>query len=159
MTTLNETTQMTGTNSIEKEITLRAPRERVWRALTDAQEFGAWFGMTLDGSFQQGQAIRGRMSNPKYAHFDIEFVVETIAPQHLFSYRWHPYAIDQNVDFSKERRTLVEFHLSDAPDGTMLRVIESGFDHVPAGRRAEAFQMNTKGWTAQVENIRRHVEK
>ena len=82
-----------------------------------------------------------------------------IAPQELFSYRWHPYAIAQNVDFSKEQKTLVEFHLSDAPEGTMLRVIESGFDHVPAGRRAEAFLMNGKGWTAQVENIRRYVEK
>ena len=159
MTTQTDTTQMTDTNSIEKEITLRAPRERVWRALTDAQEFGTWFGITLDGSFKEGQAIHGRMSNPKYAHIDVEFVVETIAPQKIFSYRWHPYAIDQDTDFSKEQRTLVEFHLSDAPEGTMLRVIESGFDHVPAGRRAEAFLMNSKGWTAQVENIRRHVEK
>ena len=159
MTTITDSAQMTDTNTIAKEITLRAPRERVWRALTDAQEFGAWFGMTLDGSFKEGQAIKGRMSNPKYAHIDVEFVVQAIAPRELFSYRWHPYAIAQNVDFSKEQKTLVEFHLSDAPEGTMLRVIESGFDHVPAGRRAEAFLMNGKGWTAQVENIRRYVEK
>ncbi|MDQ2665706.1 MAG: SRPBCC family protein [Gemmatimonadota bacterium] len=159
MTTLTETAQMTDTNSIEKEITLRAPRAKVWRALTDAQEFGAWFGVTLDGAFKPGQPIHGRMTNPKYAHIDFEFVVETIAPQELFSYRWHPYAIAENVDFSQEQKTLVEFHLSDTPDGTMLRVIESGFDHIPAGRRAEAFLMNGKGWTAQVENIRRYVEK
>lgn len=159
MTTLTDTTQMTDTNTIEKEITLRAPRARVWRALTDAQEFGAWFGITIDGSFTAGQPVHGRMANPKYAHVDFEFVVETIAPEELFSYRWHPYAIAEGVDFSQEQKTLVEFHLSETPDGTMLRVIESGFDHVPAGRRAEAFLMNGKGWTAQVENIRRYVEK
>ncbi|CAN5890941.1 SRPBCC family protein [soil metagenome] len=159
MTTLTETTQLTDTNSIDKEITLRAPRTRVWRALTDAQEFGAWFGITIDGTFKAGQPVHGRMNNPKYAHLDFEFVVETIAPEDLFSYRWHPYALDAAVDYSKEQMTLVEFHLSDVPDGTKLRVIESGFDHIPAGRRAEALLMNGKGWAAQFENIRRHVEK
>ena len=156
---MTQTTEMTDTNSIEKEITLRAPRERVWRALTDAREFGAWFGITLDGPFTAGQPVHGRMANPKYAHVDFEFVVETIAPEELFSYRWHPYALDAAVDYSKEQKTLVEFHLSETPDGTVLRVIESGFDHIPEARRAEAFMMNGKGWTSQVENIRRYVEK
>lgn len=156
---MTQTTEMTDTNSIEKEITLRAPRERVWSALTDAQEFGAWFGITLDGAFKAGQPIHGRMTNPKYAHVDFEFIVETIAPQDLFSYRWHPYAIAQGVDFSQEPTTLVEFRLTDTAEGTMLTVIESGFDQIPEGRRAEAFLMNGKGWTSQVENIRRYVEK
>ena len=159
MTATTEATGMTDTNRIEKEILLRAPRTRVWRALTNSKEFGTWFGVNMDGAFQAGHAIRGKLANPKYEHIAFEFVVDRVEPEDLFSYRWHPYAMDTSIDYSKEQKTLVEFHLSDTADGTMLKVIESGFDNVPAGRRAEAFRMNDKGWGSQVENIRRYVEK
>lgn len=151
-------TQATDTNVIEKEIVLRAPRSRVWRAISNAQEFGQWFGMTFDGGFKAGQPMSGKFSNPKYAHLTLHMEIVSITPETLFSYRWHPGAMDPNVDYSQEPTTLIEFHLSETADGTKLTVIESGFDQIPEWRRAEAFKMNSGGWTSQVENIRKYVE-
>jgi uncharacterized protein YndB with AHSA1/START domain len=145
------------TDRIEKEIVLKAPLPRVWKALTDTKEFGAWFGVSLDGRFAAGQPIRGRITIPGYEHVTMEVTVEKLEPQTYFSWRWHPAAIDPGVDYSKEPTTLVEFRLAEVPEGTRLKVIESGFDNIPAARRAEAFRLNSGGWAAQVENIRRHV--
>jgi uncharacterized protein YndB with AHSA1/START domain len=147
----------TKTDRIEKEILLRAPRSRVWRALTDAKEFGSWFGVALDGPFVAGGRTTGRITHPGFEHVRFEVSVERIEAERLFSYRWHPFAIDPAVDYSKEPTTLVEFRLEDAPEGTRLMVVESGFDRIPAGRRDEAFRMNSGGWAQQLENVRRHV--
>lgn len=149
----------TGTDRIEKEVVLRAPRARVWRALTTAEEFGAWFRVKLDGPFAEGAAVRGRISIPGYEHVTMEVLVERIEPERYFAYRWHPYAVEPGVDYSQEPTTLVEFTLGDAPDGTRLSIVESGFDRIPAGRRAEAFRMNDGGWTSQLKNIERHVSQ
>ena len=149
---------MTSPDRIEKSIVLRAPRARVWRALTDAQEFGTWFRVKLDGPFSEGATVRGRITHPGYEHLTMEMQVERIEPERLFSYRWHPYAIDPKVDYSKEPPTLVEFRLEKIPGGTRLTVTESGFDRIPAGRRAEAFRMNDAGWVEQLQNVARHVE-
>lgn len=149
---------MTNTNSIEKQIVLRAPRARVWRALTDAAEFGTWFGVKLEGSFEVGKSVRGRITHPGYEHIVFEMIIERMDAPVLFAYRWHPYAIEPAVDYSKEPATLVEFKLEEAEGGTTLTLVESGFDRIPADRRAEAFRMNDQGWTEQMENIRRHVE-
>jgi len=149
---------MTITDRIEKTILLRAPRSRVWRALTDAAEFGAWFHVNLEGPFAVGRTVRGRITFPGYEHVMMEVKVERMDPEVRFSYRWHPYAVDPKIDYTPEPMTLVEFRLDDAPEGTRLTVTESGFDRVPAARRDEAFRMNTQGWASQVDNIRRHVE-
>ena len=149
---------MTDTNRIEKKILLRAPKARVWRALTNADEFGTWFGVKLEGPFAVGKVATGRITHPGYDHLTMEVTVERIDPEHGFSFRWHPYAIDPSVDYSKEPTTLVEFRLDETPDGTLLTVVESGFDAIPAHRRAEAFRMNDDGWSAQMDNIRRHVQ-
>ncbi len=150
---------MTVANSdrIEKQILLRAPKPRVWRALTDAGEFGAWFGVKLEGQFAVGESIRGKITHPGYDHLTMEVTVERMEREELFSFRWHPYAVDPKVDYSSEPTTLVEFRLEASPDGTEPTAVESGFDNVPAARRAEAFRMNSQGWTTQMENIRRHV--
>lgn len=148
----------TSTDQIEKKIALRAPLSRVWRALTDAGEFGAWFGVKLEGRFAVGERIAGNVTYPGYEHLMMELWVERIEPQTLFSFRWHPYAVDPSIDYSKEPTTLVVFRLEETPEGTALTVVESGFDKVPKERRDEAFRMNTQGWAAQSENIRRHVE-
>jgi uncharacterized protein YndB with AHSA1/START domain len=145
------------TDRIEKTILLRAPRSRVWRALTDAKEFGSWFGAKLEGEFQPGARASGRITTAGYDHLEMELWVEKIEPERLFSYRWHPYAIDPKVDYSNEPTTLVEFRLEDEAGGTRLTVVETGFDRIPAARRAEAFRMNEGGWTQQVRNIERHV--
>ena len=147
----------TTTDRIEKEIVLRAPRARVWRALTDAAEFGTWFGVKMEGAFAPKTRVRGRITIQGYEHVTMEMAIERMEAERLFSYRWHPYAIDPEVDYSKEPPTLVEFRLEDAEGGTKLTVVESGFDRIPPERRDEAFRMNDGGWTAQVENIRRHV--
>jgi uncharacterized protein YndB with AHSA1/START domain len=129
----------------------------VWRAIANAEEFGAWFRVKLQGQFAAGATIRGQITHPGYEHLTMEILVERIEPERLFSYRWHPYAIDPEVDYSKEPTTLVEFRLEDAAGGTRLTIVESGFDRIPAARRDEAFRMNDGGWTQQVVNIERHV--
>jgi uncharacterized protein YndB with AHSA1/START domain len=149
----------TSTDRIEKNIKLRATRSRVWRALTDAGEFGQWFGAKLENPFAEGTTVRGRITHPGYEHLTLELQVERIEPEHYLALRWHPYAIDPGVDYSSEPTTLVEFRLEEAEDGTQLTVVESGFDQIPLARRAEAFRMNDNGWAAQMRNIERHVTK
>jgi uncharacterized protein YndB with AHSA1/START domain len=144
-------------NRIEKHVELKAPIARVWRALTDYREFGEWFRVALEGPFVPGQLSRGRILHPGYEHLTMEFVVQKIEPERLFSFTWRPYAVDPKVDYSSEPPTLVEFHLEKAPAGTLLTVTESGFEKIPAHRRAEAFRMNEGGWTQQMQNINRHV--
>ena len=144
---------------IEKRIELKAPVSRVWRALTDYREFGEWFRVKLDGPFVAGQVSTGYITYPGYEHLKWEAVVKDIVPERLFSFTWHPYGIDPNVDYSKETPTLVEFKLEKTETGTLLLLTESGFDKVPAGRRAEAFRMNDGGWTEQMKNIENHVAK
>jgi uncharacterized protein YndB with AHSA1/START domain len=143
---------------IEKVIDLKAPVARVWRALTDHQEFGTWFRVRLEGPFVPGQVSRGNITYPGYEHVRWEAVVQAMEPERRFSFTWHPYAVDSKADYSQEPSTLVEFTLEQIPTGTRLRIVESGFDRLPAHRRDEAFRMNEGGWSAQAENIARHVE-
>ena len=142
---------------IEKSVLMRAPRSKVWRALTNADEFGTWFRVKMDSGFAVGKTATGRITHPGYEHVRLSVEVERMDPERLFSFRWHPYAVDPKQDYSKEPTTLVEFRLEEAPGGTMLTVVESGFDRIPAGRRDEAFRMNSQGWSIQMENIQRHV--
>ncbi len=144
---------------IEKTIELKAPVSRIWRALTDHQEFGAWFRVRMEGPFVPGQVARGRITYPGYEHIQWEAVVQKMEPERLFSFTWHPYAIDPKQDYSSEPSTLVEFSLRKIPAGTLLRVVESGFDKLPANRRHEAFRMNDEGWSIQVKNIAEHIEQ
>jgi uncharacterized protein YndB with AHSA1/START domain len=142
---------------IEKRVELKAPVARVWRALTDYREFGEWFRVALEGPFVAGQPARGRILHPGYDHLTMEFVVRKIEPESLFSFTWHPYAVDPKTDYSSETPTLVEFRLEATATGTLLTVTESGFERIPAHRRAEAFRMNDGGWAQQMKNIERHV--
>jgi uncharacterized protein YndB with AHSA1/START domain len=144
---------------IEREILLKAPRAKVWNALADAESFGQWFGVKFQGQrFVPGQVTQGYITYPGYEHVLMQVEVQKLEPQRLLSFHWHPYAVDPNQDYSKEPPTLVEFILEEAEGGTLLRVIESGFDKVPAARREEAFRMNSGGWDEQVGNIQRYVE-
>ena len=146
------------TDRIEKQVTIRAPRSRVWKALADRTEFGSWFGVRLPaGTFGAGQAVSGNITNKGYEHMVLEMEVVEVTPESHLSYLWHPYAIDPAVDYSGESRTLVTFTLADAPEGTLLTIVESGFDKIPPQRRDEAFRMNDGGWTSQIRNIERHV--
>jgi uncharacterized protein YndB with AHSA1/START domain len=147
------------TDRIEKRVELNAPASRVWRALTDHREFGQWFRVALESPFVPGQVTRGRITYPGYEHLVMEVVVRQMEPERLFSFNWHPYAVDPNTDYSIEPPTLVEFRLERTAAGTLLHLAESGFDALPPGRRDEAFRMNAGGWAEQVKNIERHVRQ
>ena len=168
------------TERIEKRVTLRAPVSRVWRAISDSREFGRWFGFTLEGPFVEGKPVKGTFdgkideaaiveyqksrglapSRVKLPEASFVFCTpERIQPERFFSFRWIPYGIDAEADPENEPTTLVEFMLEPAPEGTYLTIVESGFERVPAHRRARAFRMNEGGWAAQAENLRKHVER
>ena len=142
---------------IEKRIELKAPVARVWRALTDHREFGEWFRVKLEGPFVPGQVSRGQITHPGYEHVKWEAVVQEMKPERLFSFTWHPYAIDPKIDYSSEPSTLVEFRLEKSPSGTLLVMTESGFEKIPKDRRIDAFRMNDNGWAQQLKNIEKHV--
>ena len=144
-------------DTIEKRIELKAPVPRVWRALTDFREFGQWFRVALEGPFVPGQVARGRITYPGYEHVRWEATVKDMQPERLFSFTWHPYAVDPKLDYSQETPTLVEFRLEKIPTGTRLVITESGFDGIPAQRRIEALRMNEGGWAEQTKNIEAHV--
>jgi uncharacterized protein YndB with AHSA1/START domain len=156
------------TDRIEKQILLRAPRERVWRAIVDSQHFGRWFGISFDGPFVEGRSIGGqimptivdaevaRMQKP-FEGFRVEFAIDKIEPMRRFSFRWHPYAIDPKVDYSKEPMTLIVFELEEASGGTLLKISESGFDKIPLERRAQAFKANEGGWEKQTKLIEKYL--
>ena len=146
------------TDRIERQILLKAPCPRVWRALSNAEEFGNWFGVALKGQlFTAGQWAKGYITYPGYEHVVFNVLVEQVIPERLLSMRWHPYAIDPAVDYSHEPTTLIVFELKEVEGGTLLSLVESGFDRIPAARRQEAFRMNSSGWDEQMLNIEKHV--
>ncbi len=146
-------------DQMEKQIELKAPLSRVWRALTDYREFSEWFGVKLEKPFLPGQTSQGQITVPGYEHIRMEIEVQKMEEEKLFSYTWHPYAVDPGVDYSQEPSTLVEFRLEQTAGGTLLTVRESGFGKLPAARRDEAFRMNDRGWSQQMKDIQSHVEQ
>jgi uncharacterized protein YndB with AHSA1/START domain len=153
---------------IEKKVLLRAPRARVWRALTDSTEFGRWFGVKFEAPFRPGAHMRGVIvgtaidaevakAQRAYADVPFEITIDRIEPERLFSFRWHPYAVERDVDYSTEPTTLIAFELEDGADGVLLTVSESGFDRIPLARRAKAFAANEQGWSIMVTLFERHV--
>jgi uncharacterized protein YndB with AHSA1/START domain len=156
------------TDRIEKKILLHAPRKRVWRALTDAKEFGTWFGMKFDGPFAPGATMRGVIvptqvnadvakAQKPYEGLPFEITIEKMEPERLFSFRWHPNAIERGVDYSAEPTTLIEFVLEEVANGVLLTVTESGFDRIPLARRAKAFTANEQGWGMVVKLIEEYL--
>ncbi|HKX00431.1 MAG TPA: SRPBCC family protein [Bryobacteraceae bacterium] len=156
------------TDRIEKKILLRAPIERVWRALADSTEFGSWFGMKFDGPFAPGAKVRGVIrptavdpevakAQKQHEGVTFEITIEQMEPERLFSFRWHPGAVDPKIDYSAEPATLVVFALEPASNGVMVTVTESGFDRIPLARRAQAFQANEQGWGIMVHVLEKYV--
>src|SRR5437867_3000267 len=156
------------TDRIEKKILLRAPRARVWRAITDAEEFGKWFGVKFDRPFAPGALMRGVLvgtavdaevakAQRAYADIPFEITIDRIEPERLFSFRWHPFAVERGVDYSGEPTTLIEFVLDEVAGGVMLTVSESGFDRIPLERRAKAFTSNEQGWAIMVTLIEKYL--
>lgn len=148
---------MSSTNEIRKQLLVQAPPSRVWRAITDADEFGAWFRVKLESPFVVGRETSGQITYPGWEHVRFTLRTEAIEPETRFAYRWHPYAIDMDKDYSAEPMTLVEFLIEPRDGGTLVTVVESGFDRLPPERIAEAFRMNERGWAEQLDNIAAHV--
>jgi uncharacterized protein YndB with AHSA1/START domain len=148
----------TSTDRIERKIVLKATRARVWRALTNIDEFNGWFGVRLSGKqFAAGERFTGNVTYPGYEHLTMEVTIQQCEPDRVLSWRWHPHAVDPQIDYSTEPTTLVEFRLDDAVGGTLLTLVESGFDQIPPGRRMSAFRGNSGGWEIQMQNIEKHV--
>ena len=147
----------TNTDRIEKTMVLRAPRERVWQTITDTGEFGRLFNFELAGSFAPGALIKGRLTLEGYEGVTFELTVERMEPGRLFSWRWHPGGVERDVDYSAEPTTLVVLALEDHPEGTLLSVVESGFDQVPLPRRTTAFRDNDQGWAEVLRLMERRV--
>lgn len=156
------------TDRIEKKVLLHASLKRVWRALADSGEFGSWFGIRFEGAFAPGVTVHGVITpttvdpvvakaQEPYAGKRFEVVIEKMEAERLFSLRWHPHAVDANHDYSAEPMTLVEFALEEVKEGVMLTVTESGFDQIPAARRAQAFTANDGGWGMVVGLIAKYV--
>ncbi len=157
------------TDRIEKQILLKAPLQRVWRALSDYADFGYWFGVKFDRPFTPGALVRGVIAptgvnadvaqkQKQYEGLPFEITIEQMEPERLFSFRWHPYAIDRTVDYSGEPTTLIVFSLEQIPDGVLLTITESGFDSIPLARRAKAFTANEQGWTMCVRLLGQHLD-
>lgn len=158
--TATTTAAPSSTDRIEKRVDLDAPQSRVFRALTDVAQFNAWFGVKLDAPFVPGAAVSGKLTFKGYDHVTITIWIEAVEPERFFSFRWHPYAIESDVDYSAEPTTLVTFTLESIDAAhTRLVIVESGFDAIPESRRAKAFAMNAGGWNGQAENIRKYVER
>ena len=147
------------TDRITEKVLLRTHRTRVWHALADSEEFGRWFGVNGLGVFTPGATVRGKVTHKGYEHLTWEATIERMEPGRMFSYRWHPYAVDPDVDYSGEPTTLVVFSLEDAPNGTLLTVVETGFDGIPAARRAKAYEMHEQGWAGQMKAISEYLVK
>jgi uncharacterized protein YndB with AHSA1/START domain len=156
------------TDRIEKKILLKAPRDRVWRAISDAKEFGTWFGVAFDGDFAPGARVTGKIVPTKvdpevakmqepYSGMSFDFTVDTIEPMRRISFRWHPFAVEPGVDYSKEPTTLIVFELEEAAGGTLLTITESGFDQIPLARRAKAFTANEQGWEKQIKLVEKYL--
>ncbi|AHL35151.1 vanillate O-demethylase oxidoreductase VanB [Pseudomonas brassicacearum] len=145
---------MYSSDRIERKILLKAPRSQVWRALANAEAFGQWFGVALEGKrFVAGERTQGQITYPGYEHLIWDVAVERVEPERVFSFRWHPYAIEPQVDYSQESETRVQFELEDMDGGTLLKVVESGFNNIPEARRLKAFRMDSRGWDEQMANI------
>ena len=156
------------TDRIEKKILLHSPRERVWRAISDAREFGSWFGSAFDGPFAEGTRLTGKITpttvdaevakmQEPHSGKAFDWTVERIEPMRRISFRWHPFAVETGVDYSKEATTLIEFELAEAAGGTLLTISESGFDQIPLARRAKAFSANERGWEIQTTLIEKYL--
>lgn len=149
---------MHSSDRIERKILLKAPRSTVWRALANAESFGKWFGVALDGKrFVAGERTRGQITYPGYEHLVWDVQVARVEPERVFAFRWHPYAVEPEMDYSSEPTTLVLFELEDMDGGTLLKVVESGFDNIPVERRLKAFRMNSRGWDDQMTNIETYL--
>jgi uncharacterized protein YndB with AHSA1/START domain len=148
------------TDRIERNILLKAPRSRVWRAISNAEEFGDWFGVALKGkTFAAGQRVEGQITTPGYEHVVWDVLIESVEPERLLSWRWHPGcpSTEPSMDHSEEPTTLVVFELKGVEGGTLLSVVESGFDSLPPTRRLDAFRNNSGGWDEQMRRIERYV--
>jgi uncharacterized protein YndB with AHSA1/START domain len=154
---------------IEKRVLLRAPLDRVWRAVSDAEQFGRWFGIRFDGPFAAGRAVTGAIApttvddeiaqrQEPHAGVKSTWQIVAIEPRRRFAYRWHPFAVDPGVDYDEEPTTLVEFTLSETDEGVLLTIVETGFDAIPAARRSDSFEANAQGWAIQTDLVRRYVE-
>ncbi|MCV7257306.1 SRPBCC family protein [Mycobacterium shimoidei] len=154
------------TDRIEKQVLLRAPLDRVWRAISDSDQFGQWFGARFDGPFVAGTSVTATITpttvddevaklQEPHAGTTSTWQIVAVEPRTKLAYRWHPCAGEPDADH--EPTTLVEFTLAETSDGVLLTIVESGFDALAEPRRSSAFEANSGGWGHQVELVRKYL--
>ena len=142
---------------IEKVVDLKAPVSRVWRALTDHEEFGKWFRVRLDGPFEVGVTTTGNITYPGHEHMKWESVTEQMEPERLFVFSWPPSAVDPETSYGEDAKVIVEFRLQPIESGTRLTITETGFLQFPESKRLEVLRSNQEGWDIQAKNVAAHV--
>ncbi|MEE1787532.1 SRPBCC family protein [Streptomyces sp. SP17BM10] len=144
-------------DSIEREIVIAAPRERVWEILTRAEFLGAWFGSGAPAEIDLRPG--GRMVFDHGVHGMLPARIEQVERPTEFSYRWSQGAPgEEPVDGTS---TLVRFTLTTVPGGTLLRMVESGFGTLtmPVEAAAARHEQNGAGWDRKLPELALHVEK
>lgn len=143
---------------VEKSLDVRAPRSRVWRAISDAREFGTWFGLgeplELQGTFEPGGRILVRWAGRREP--ELFCTIERVEPERLLAFRWVPYEIADGDDPARHPTTLIEMRLADCDIGTRLTISESGFAALPADKQYKRDQ-NGMGWAIQLQSIAQHL--
>ncbi|MGP1393879.1 MAG: SRPBCC family protein [Inquilinaceae bacterium] len=146
-------------DQIVRTIDLKAPVERVWKALTDHEEFGSWFRLSLHEPFELGEVTFGETRYP--GHEGLPFWAEVVVMDEprFFSFVWPmDESIQPDAPDLDQKVTLVEFTLEPTASGSRLTVRESGFEKLPEERRLQAFRDNQGGWDVQTMNIKEFVE-
>jgi len=144
-------------DSIEKIVELKAPVSRVWKALTDHEEFGTWFRVKLDGPFEVGKTTKGAITYPGHEGVPWESVTERMEPERLFAFSWPPSAVDPDTEYAEDAKVMVEFHLEPSDEGTRLTIKEWGFAQFPDSKRLDVLRSNQQGWDIQAKHIVDHV--
>jgi uncharacterized protein YndB with AHSA1/START domain len=148
-------------SQVNRSTIIRAPRSKVWKALTELDQFCKWFSVArVDPRAQFQPGVTARLISTHEGPckgFEFAMDVVDIVPETLFAWQWHPGAPIAGEDLSAEPKTRVEFRLEDAEGGTRVTITESGFDALFAHRRASAYQDNEGGWKIQMLALEQYV--
>ena len=144
---------------IDRTIKIDAPVERVWRALTNAEDLSSWFQVRIEGTIAPGSDVWMTSVHPDHAGQRFPVKIAEMAPPHRLVWQWHPGAVDPNVDYSREPRTTVTFALAPTDGGTLLTVSETGFNEISLARRAKAYQDNSQGWAEVLVWLQRYAQE
>lgn len=144
-------------NTIEREVAIEAPVERVWTLITQAEHLGTWFG-------DAGAEIDLRPGGALEVHWEegnhtLIGTVDAVEPTSRFAFRWHQLDTPAGADLTAQNSTLVEFTLTSEGDTTRVRVVESGFGSLalPENEQLEMHADHSGGWPVELGHLKDHA--